>query len=222
MTIIPLNACVICANCDAISDATGDYCPACSSFGLMSLANLLGDSRKMASDAEKTEKNRTPKAYHGRGNQPRNAYHGVENQPQIPYHGMEIVVYDIPPSVNHYRGFNRKTGVWFVRQQALNFKALVFAAAVQKKPFVSAKEYAVTADIYLPKGQRGDVDNFAKVILDSLQYAGVVENDSRIRTLSITKHQNAHTPRTEIHISPYHGRESDPDFASLNKLGAKF
>ena len=40
--LLPLRSAHLCANCEVLSDATGDTCPKCGSASLMSLAAVLG------------------------------------------------------------------------------------------------------------------------------------------------------------------------------------
>lgn len=54
-------------------------------------------------------------------------------------------------------------------------------------------------DVYRPRNS-GDVDGYAKGILDAFQAAGVIKNDSTIRRLTITKHVDKHRPRVEVVI----------------------
>lgn len=54
-------------------------------------------------------------------------------------------------------------------------------------------------DVYRPRNS-GDVDGYAKGILDAFQAANVIRNDSSIRRLTITKHVDRNRPRVEIWI----------------------
>ena len=54
-------------------------------------------------------------------------------------------------------------------------------------------------DVYRPRNA-GDVDGYAKGILDAFQAAGVIRNDSSIRRLTITKHVDSDRPRVEVVI----------------------
>ena len=42
---IPLVRAVMCATCDAVSNATGEVCPSCGSKGLLSLARVLQQTK---------------------------------------------------------------------------------------------------------------------------------------------------------------------------------
>lgn len=109
----------------------------------------------------------------------------------------QIVIPLIPPSVNHYKLRTRK-GVTFVSAEAKAFKAAVglFARGAR----VRAGEYEVRLGIYLGKGNKGDVDNFAKCCLDGLTEAGVIHSDAAIVSLTIQKFRDREKPRTEITV----------------------
>jgi Holliday junction resolvase RusA-like endonuclease len=120
---------------------------------------------------------------------------------------IKLTVPGIPPSANHYKGINRKTGRWFVRKPAIRFKESV-AAMLKGRMMPAATGYWVETVIYLPKGKRGDADNFNKVVLDALQAAGAFpgENgrsgsDARVRRAGIETRRDWDNPRTEITIS---------------------
>ena len=103
----------------------------------------------------------------------------------------------IPPSVNMYVRHTR-TGRHYVTREAKAFKeALALFAHGQ---CVQAKKYKVSVCIYLGHGQRGDIDNFQKVILDGLADAGVIKSDAKIETLNIHKSRDRENPRTVITV----------------------
>jgi Holliday junction resolvase RusA-like endonuclease len=121
---------------------------------------------------------------------------------------IRLVIPGIPPSANHYKGINRRTGRWYVRKPAIGFKADVAnlyrdALAKGMKPLPDAKAYLVEVIVYLPKGKRGDADNFNKVPLDALQAAGVFPNDSRGKRVIAEVDRDWSNPRTEITVSVY-------------------
>jgi Holliday junction resolvase RusA-like endonuclease len=60
-----------------------------------------------------------------------------------------------------------------------------------------AVKYTVEIDVYLGPKQRGDADNFAKISIDALVYAGVIHSDANVATSKITVHKNERfNPRT--------------------------
>jgi len=91
----------------------------------------------------------------------------------------------IPPSLNHYVKHTRR-GIHYKTVEAKAFEAMVFLAAGKYR----AQKYEATSvmlEITLPPKARGDVDNFPKVVLDSLVRAGVIRSDASINYLSVTK-----------------------------------
>ena len=76
----------------------------------------------------------------------------------------------VPPGVNHYVKHTR-SGRHYVTGEAQAFKDAV--AIFARGQFVQAKRFAVTIQIILGKGDKGDWDNFPKLVCDGLSYAGV-------------------------------------------------
>ena len=102
-----------------------------------------------------------------------------------------------PPSVNvyvrHARGGHYKT------PEAKAFATHV-ALCAGKHRNANIEAECVEITITLGKGQRMDIDNCAKVILDSLVRCGVIRSDATIRHLVIGKCRGEN-PQTEIWIS---------------------
>jgi crossover junction endodeoxyribonuclease RusA len=95
-----------------------------------------------------------------------------------------------PPSVNHYAKHTR-TGRHYRTGEADAYKSAVAACAAGK--FVQAKRFTVAIDVVLAKGQRGDVDNFPKLVLDGLADCGALRDlkgkrisDAHVRALHVT------------------------------------
>ncbi len=93
----------------------------------------------------------------------------------------KFTVYDTPLSVNHYLGHNGNRP--FVKQKGTDFKELV--AHVAPLPFpVLVGDVFVRLDI-VRKANRGDVDNFSKLCLDSLK--GIAyEDDRQVKELHLS------------------------------------
>lgn len=53
--LLPLRSANLCANCEVLSDATGDTCPKCGSASLMSLASVLGTLAERPTTTTPTE-----------------------------------------------------------------------------------------------------------------------------------------------------------------------
>jgi Holliday junction resolvase RusA-like endonuclease len=98
-----------------------------------------------------------------------------------------------PPSVNHYKQpyeYRTRTGTrkgFRITEEAKAWKqwvALLTRGVTIAPPSLSernAVRYCLTVTIYLGHGQRGDGDNFWKCLADSLQEAGVIHSDARVR-----------------------------------------
>ena len=104
----------------------------------------------------------------------------------------------VPPSVNMYVRHTR-LGHHYLTEEAKTFYEAVWVHSARRK--VRGKQYEVTATIYLGKGQKGDTDNFAKVICDGLEKAGVIDSDAKITALHLFKQRDLLCPRTAILVS---------------------
>ena len=103
-----------------------------------------------------------------------------------------------PPTVNSYVRHTRK-GRHYVTPEAKAFLSAVQVFA--KGQSISAKEYRVSFIVYQGKGSKGDVDNYAKCVLDGLVKAGVIHSDAAITLLTIAKARDWDSPRTEITVA---------------------
>lgn len=95
----------------------------------------------------------------------------------------------VPPSVNHYVKHTRN-GRRYVTDEASAFKDSVAIAA--SGLYVRAKRFQVTLVIVLGKGDRGDVDNFPKLVLDGMAGCGIFQDakgkrssDAHVRDLRV-------------------------------------
>lgn len=99
-----------------------------------------------------------------------------------------------PPSGNHYVQHSR--GRHFKTKAALAWYDAVAVFAGGRH--VPGKTHAVEYTVYQGHGSRGDVDNYAKCILDSLTKAGVLRSDASVVELIGRKQRDRERPRTEI------------------------
>lgn len=102
-----------------------------------------------------------------------------------------------PPSCNHYTKHTR-SGRHYVTKEAQDFKGYI--AQFSRHQRVRGKAYRVELWVYLGPRSRGDIDNFAKVVLDGLVLAGVIDTDAKIVNLHLYKRRDSAKPRTEIVI----------------------
>ena len=110
---------------------------------------------------------------------------------------IKFTVPVIPPSVNHYIQHTR-SGIHYRTDEAESFAALVaISAGAWRGRRLEAEE--VDLFINLGPGQRGDLDNFPKVVLDSLVRCGVIRSDATITELNVRK-ARAEVASTEITV----------------------
>src|SRR5690242_16125618 len=95
----------------------------------------------------------------------------------------------VPPSVNHYKKPRGNGYGFYVTPEANAFKCAVshFAPEADQWDGYSGAEFFVTLHIYLGPKQKGDVDNFAKVCLDSLVAIKLIKTDAKVTRLMIAK-----------------------------------
>jgi crossover junction endodeoxyribonuclease RusA len=97
---------------------------------------------------------------------------------------LEICVPLLPPSVNHYVKHTRD-GRHYVTAEAKAFKAAIPLCARQRQ--VRHDWYAIEIWINLAKGDKIDLDNCAKVILDGLVEGGQIHSDAAVTCLTLHK-----------------------------------
>lgn len=104
----------------------------------------------------------------------------------------------IPPSVNMYVRHTR-TGRHYVTSEAKAFKAAIPICARQRQ--VRHKFYSIEIYVNLGPGQKIDIDNCAKVILDGLVEGGQIHSDAAVTLLCLHKKRgNQLAPSTCITI----------------------
>jgi Holliday junction resolvase RusA-like endonuclease len=59
---------------------------------------------------------------------------------------------------------------------------------------------SLAIDVYRPTAS-GDIDNYAKGILDALQASGMLTNDSLVNELTMRKHTDRRNPRYQITLT---------------------
>jgi len=119
---------------------------------------------------------------------------------------IEIIVPGIPPSVNHYKiPVRRGLRIGYrVSREASSFKRDIAIMAAGR--FVDADEFEVELLVYLGYKQKGDPDNFPKVVIDGLADAGVFRTGGKRRTdaavsdVIARRRRDRANPRTVIRI----------------------
>lgn len=105
-----------------------------------------------------------------------------------------------PPSGNHYKTIRviGNHASWYLTPKAKEWLRVV--AMFAGTHVVSGDAHEITYTVYQGHGSRGDVDNYAKCILDALVRAGVLKTDASVVSLHAHKRRDRLNPRTEIHI----------------------
>ena len=94
-----------------------------------------------------------------------------------------------PPSVNHY--WRRQGSRYFVSSEGKAYKDSVYYLCAQYRGlFKPCDRLSLFIDAYPPDKRRRDLDNLIKAIQDSLQYAGVYEDDNQIDYLAIKRNDS--------------------------------
>jgi crossover junction endodeoxyribonuclease RusA len=125
------------------------------------------------------------------------AAHRREEKVTSPFKGQiaAITVPLVAPSCNHYVKHTRK-GRHYVTSEATAFKEALRLYA--RRQTVRGKAYKVEIWVHLGKGQKGDIDNYAKCCLDGLKDARVIDTDAKVENLHLYKRRDPANPRTEL------------------------
>ena len=114
---------------------------------------------------------------------------------------VTIVVPMEPPSGNHYKKLRvvGRNVSWYLTKdaKAWHHAVAVCCAAVDQ---VDGKAHEIEYTVFQGAGSRGDVDNYAKVVLDALVRASVLRSDASVVALHCYKRRDRENPRTEIRI----------------------
>ena len=99
---------------------------------------------------------------------------------------MLVLNLPYPPSVNHM--YINAHGRRFPNKKALDYKAQVVDYVVEYKvPKLGNAKLSMTIWVYPPDKRKRDISNTIKIIEDSLQDAGVYDNDFNIDILLIQR-----------------------------------
>lgn len=91
-----------------------------------------------------------------------------------------------PPTVNSY--WRRVGNRTVLSRRAREYRAAAVAAcAEQSAPRLGTARVRVTVVAYPPDRRRRDLDNLHKGVLDALAFARVIDDDSQIDELIITR-----------------------------------
>lgn len=115
----------------------------------------------------------------------------------MPYSKFQLTVPLVPPSANTYVRHTRTGRHYKPHSTIAWYEAVQVLSRGQK---VTGSCHSVTYKVYLGHGKKGDVDNFAKCILDSLVKAAVLKSDASVIEIHGYKFRDKNSPRTEIEV----------------------
>ncbi len=113
---------------------------------------------------------------------------------------LTLVIPIEPPSGNHYKTYRQVCGhvSWYLTKEAMAWLQAVQLYA--RGSVVAGKKHVVEYTVHQGAKSKGDVDNYAKCILDGLVKAGVLKSDASVVSLHAHKLRNRENPRTEITV----------------------
>jgi len=117
---------------------------------------------------------------------------------------VKITIPLVPPSANHYKIPTRRETPDGRRIFVLTPETKAWFGAVAtfaRGATMRGDRHCVEFCVYRGKGDRGDLDNYCKVINDGLVRAGVLRTDDSVVEMHIYKERDASNPRTEILIT---------------------
>lgn len=105
-----------------------------------------------------------------------------------------------PPSVNHYyRHVGPRTLISRAGREYRTAVCGLLAGGAARKPPAGGR-IALAMDAFPPDRRRRDLDNTLKAVGDSLEHAGIYEDDSQIDLLVVSRHRPVKGGKVEIRI----------------------
>lgn len=100
---------------------------------------------------------------------------------------MDILKFEIPypPSINHY--YKYTPGRIVLGAKGTQYRRDAFWLLHKHRNHCKDKRLAVTINLFPPDKRRRDIDNVLKCLLDSIQHAGVYDDDNQIEMLTIIR-----------------------------------
>lgn len=115
----------------------------------------------------------------------------------LTYDDLRMTVPLHPPTGNTYVRHTRQGRHYLTPAAEAWYRAV---AVIGRGMSVRGKAHAVEYVVYQGFGHRGDVDNYAKTILDGLVKGGVLTSDASVVSLHAHKKRDRLNPRTEIYV----------------------
>ncbi len=110
-----------------------------------------------------------------------------------------------PPTVNSYWRTNYKAGKTYISKKSKEFQSKVFIACMGY--LLIKGKVRVEVDLYPPDRRKRDIDNPMKALLDALTKAKIIEDDSFIDQLKITRKEIVKQGKTVVRIFQLEGNE---------------
>ena len=115
---------------------------------------------------------------------------------------MIILDLPLPNSANtHWRNAR---GITYISKKGVEFRKLVADYVSEFSIVAPPGRLLVGIDIYPDSKRRMDIDNRIKPLLDALEHAGVMENDSLVDKLVVERKQILKGGKCRVFISEFH------------------
>jgi crossover junction endodeoxyribonuclease RusA len=120
-----------------------------------------------------------------------------ENKIDMEVTKLQTIVIPFPPSVNtYYRTFQ---GRMIISAAGRAYRQAVISKAQTDEPLLG--RLSVEVEVFPPDRRRRDLDNVCKAALDSLQHAGIYQDDSQIDQLLLKRREVTPGGFLKVHIS---------------------
>ncbi len=103
-----------------------------------------------------------------------------------------------PPSVNHY--YRRVGPRTLISREGRRFRERVCALLASLGIAGLEGPLHLEIEVYPPNGQRRDIDNVQKALLDAIQHGGLYADDSQIKKLNIEMRGPVRGGRTLVRL----------------------
>ncbi len=100
---------------------------------------------------------------------------------------MDILRFTVPypPSINHYYKYTLKKIV--LGEKGAQYRRDAYYLLHKYRGHCKDKRLAITINLFPPDNRRRDIDNVLKCLLDSIQHAGIYDDDNQIDMLTVIR-----------------------------------